>query len=59
MQIKGVSETMVRAVNAGEQSIKAQAQLQLAKKTLNLQKEQRATLLDQFQGLGKNIDVRV
>lgn len=59
MQIKGVSETMVSAVNAGEQSVKAQAQIQLAKRTLNLQKEQMATLLEQLQGLGRNIDVRV
>ncbi|GBC91338.1 hypothetical protein HRbin14_02106 [bacterium HR14] len=59
MQIKGVSETMVSAVGAGEPSLKAQAQVKLAKKVLDMQKEQMATLLNQMQGLGQRIDVRV
>lgn len=59
MQIKGVSETMVNAVGAGEPSLKAQAQVKLAKKVLDMQKEQMATLLNQMQGLGQRIDVRV
>ncbi|CUU34307.1 MAG: hypothetical protein K6U12_09615 [Armatimonadetes bacterium] len=59
MQIKGVSETMVSAVGAGEPTLKAQAQVKLAKKVLDMQKEQMATLLNQMQGLGQRIDVRV
>ncbi len=58
MQIKGVSETMVSAVG-GEPNLKAQAQVKLARKVLDMQKEQMATLLSQMQGLGKHIDVKV
>lgn len=59
MDIKGIASTMVNAVSSGEQSVKAQAQLKLAKKALDLQKEQMATLLNQMQGVGTNIDVKV
>lgn len=58
MQIKGVSEAMVSAVG-GEPNLKAQAQVKLARKVLDMQKEQMATLLSQMQGLGKHIDVKV
>jgi len=42
-----------------QQQVANQAQVSLARKVMDVQKQQAATLLKQLDGMGQNLDVRV
>ncbi len=58
MQVNGINLASLNPTNSAEKTA-GEAQVRLAKKVLNSQKEQMATLLNQLQGVGKQIDVKV
>ncbi len=58
MQVNGVNLNAISPTTSAEKTA-GEAQMRLAKKVLNSQKEQMATLLNQLQGVGKNLDVKV
>jgi len=58
MQITSLNPVALSPVNA-QQQVANQAQVSLARKVLDVQKQQAATLLKQLDGAGQNLDVRV
>jgi hypothetical protein len=58
MQITSMNPVALSPVNA-QQQVSNQAQVSLARKVMDVQKQQAATLLKQLDGVGQNLDVRV
>jgi len=58
MQIANIKLGSVNLANASPQ-IANQASANLARKVLDVQKQQAATLLKQLDGVGQNLDMRV
>ncbi|MCS7301134.1 MAG: putative motility protein [Fimbriimonadales bacterium] len=58
MQISSVNP-IVSSLPSASQQVSNQAQLSLARKVMDVQKQQAATLLKQLDGVGQNLDVRV
>ena len=58
MQITSMSLVALSPANAQQQTVN-QAQVSLARKVMDVQKQQAATLLKQLDGVGQNLDVRV
>lgn len=58
MQITNLNPVALSPANA-QQQIAHQAQVSLARKVMDVQKQQAATLLKQLDGVGQNLDVKV
>jgi len=58
MQITSLNPVALSPVNAKQQTAN-QAQVSLARKVMDVQKQQAATLLKQLDGVGQKLDVRV
>jgi hypothetical protein len=58
MQITSMNPVALSPANA-QQQVSNQAQVSLARKVMDVQKQQAATLLKQLDGMGQNLDVRV
>jgi hypothetical protein len=58
MQITSMNPVALSPANA-QQQVANQAQVSLARKVMDVQKQQAATLLKQLDGMGQNLDVRV
>jgi len=58
MQITSLKPVALSPANALQQTAN-QAQVSLARKVLDVQKQQAATLLKQLDGVGQRLDVRV
>jgi hypothetical protein len=58
MQITSLNPVALSPANM-QQQVANQAQVSLARKVLDVQKQQAATLLKQLDGVGQNLDVRV
>jgi len=58
MQITSLNPVALSPANA-QQQVSNQAQVSLARKVMDVQKQQAATLLKQLDGVGQNLDVRV
>lgn len=58
MQITSLNPVALSPANT-QQQVANQAQVSLARKVLDVQKQQAATLLKQLDGVGQNLDVRV
>jgi hypothetical protein len=58
MQITSLNPVALSPVNAQQQTAN-QAQVSLARKVMDVQKQQAATLLKQLDGVGQKLDVRV
>ncbi|MCX7994004.1 MAG: YjfB family protein [Fimbriimonadales bacterium] len=58
MQISTMDPVALSPANA-QQQVSNQAQVSLARKVMDVQKQQAATLLRQLDGVGQNLDVRV
>jgi hypothetical protein len=58
MQITSLNPVALSPANAQQQAAN-QAQVSLARKVLDVQKQQAATLLKQLEGVGQRLDVRV
>jgi hypothetical protein len=58
MQITSLNPVALSHANA-QQQVANQAQVSLARKVMDVQKQQAATLLKQLDGMGQNLDVRV
>ena len=58
MQITSLNPVALSPVNA-QQQVANQAQVNLARKVMDVQKQQAATLLKQLEGVGQRLDVRV
>jgi hypothetical protein len=58
MQITSMNPVALSSANAQHQ-VANQAQVSLARKVMDVQKQQAATLLKQLDGMGQNLDVRV
>jgi len=58
MQITSLNPVALSPANASQQTAN-QAQVSLARKVMDVQKQQAATLLKQLDGVGQNLDVRV
>ena len=58
MQITSMNPVALSPANA-QQQVANQAQVNLARKVMDVQKQQAATLLKQLDGMGQNLDVRV
>jgi len=58
MQITSMNPVALSPANA-QQQVSNQAQVSLARKVMDVQKLQAATLLKQLDGVGQNLDVRV
>ena len=58
MQITSMNPIALSPANA-QQQVSNQAQVSLARKVMDVQKQQAATLLKQLDGVGQNLDVRV
>lgn len=58
MQISNVNPVAMSPANASQQ-INNQAQVSLARKVMDVQKQQAATLLKQLDGVGQQLDVKV
>jgi hypothetical protein len=58
MQITSMNPVALSPANA-QQQVSNQAQVSLARKVMDVQKQQAATLLKQLDGVGQNLDVRV
>jgi hypothetical protein len=58
MQITNLNPLALSPPQAQQQGAN-QAQVSLARKVLDVQKQQAATLLKQLDGIGQNLDVRV
>jgi len=58
MQITSLNPVALSPANA-QQQVSNQAQVSLARKVMDVQKQQAATLLKQLDGVGQRLDVRV
>lgn len=58
MQITSLNPVALSPANA-QQQVANQAQVSLARKLMDVQKQQAATLLKQLDGVGQNLDVKV
>lgn len=58
MQVASLNPVALSPANA-QQQIANQAQVSLARKVMDMQKQQAATLLKQLDGVGQNLDVKV
>ena len=58
MQITSMNSVALSPANA-QQQVANQALVSLARKVMDVQKQQVATLLKQLDGVGQNLDVRV
>lgn len=58
MQVSNVNPVAMSPANASQQ-INNQAQVSLARKVMDVQKQQAATLLKQLDGIGQQLDVKV
>ena len=58
MQITSMNPVALSPANA-QQQVSNQAQVSLARKVMDVQKHQAATLLKQLDGVGQNLDARV
>jgi hypothetical protein len=58
MQITSLNPVALSPANA-QQQVSNQALVSLARKVMDVQKQQAATLLKQLDGVGQNLDVRV
>jgi hypothetical protein len=58
MQITSMNPVALSPANA-QQQVANQVQVSLARKVMDVQKQQAATLLKQLDGMGQNLDVRV
>lgn len=58
MQITNLNPVALSPANA-QQQVANQAQVSLARKVMDVQKQQAATLLKQLDGVGQNLDVKV
>ncbi len=58
MQISNMNSIAMSPVSASQQTAN-QAQVNLARKVMDVQKQQAATLLKQLDGVGQNLDVKI
>ncbi|BCW94663.1 MAG: putative motility protein [Fimbriimonadales bacterium] len=58
MQITNLNPVALSPAHA-QQQVANQAQVSLARKVMDVQKQQAAVLLKQLDGVGQNLDVRV
>jgi hypothetical protein len=58
MQITSMNPVALSPANA-QQQVANQVQVSIARKVMDVQKQQAATLLKQLDGMGQNLDVRV
>lgn len=58
MQVTSLNPVALSPANA-QQQVANQAQVSLARKVMDVQKQQAATLLKQLDGVGQSLDVKV